>query len=625
MSTVRRLFDDPRNAEVQGNRIVQRCCDGNGPHWDSYRIRDTDDAWSGNDSARNMPAYKASDPLFAQDDTGASDNDIEVLEFDINGKVTGSNDKRKGYVLVEGPNSGYRPDFLTATQWMDWQGVEWSSDPRGTKLANGSYTTSLPNPPRWRRTRIRTDKMRWGKGVGGWGTYGWTFLWCQKCETGLEKAWSDTLTVLPIAARAIAMVVSYIPVYGTAVSFLINTTVSLAEGAPIDQAVLDGIGGALPGQPTSGVVFNAGVSIARGERIDHVIIDALPIDKTLKDIIKTADDIVYAIASGDNVTNVVLDNIQRRLPPEAQKGMGYARRIINGENVVEMVLSEAEREVVRKLRAEGDAILEAAKSKGMAAVRASQEQVDALFNQYVAEVGYQLALSKLDVRMRDAVSTGLVVGAHKEPSYPMFGRVPEQNKEVNDTYAQKGERIIASGARYNLRTLSAIRAGASFTITIDDFDALNSVWVKKKKTYTITDGWRRGFTIAVGLCEGMSQRGPGQTAVYQTVAEEGGRDGFDAGQALQYERTLHGDAGVLHQTDAIESKDASYLSALVVTTRAPIKAAEHIDFIENKVSAFTPEGQAAALVAETRKLSDRDSWVLHYLNMENDSGGSMTG
>jgi hypothetical protein len=623
MSTVRRLFDHPQNAQVVGTRVVQRCCDGNAPHWDSYRLRDTDDAWSSRDSDRNMPSYRVSDPLFVQDDTGASDNDQEVLEFDINGKVTGSNDKRRGQVLVEGPNSGYRPDFLTTAQWMDWQGVEFSADPRGTKLASGAYTTSLPNPPRWRRTRVRTDKMRWGKGVGGWGTYGWTFLWCQKCETGLEKAWSDTLKVLPVAARGIAMIVSYIPVYGTAVSFLINTSVSLAEGEPIDQAILDAIGATLPGQPTSGMAFRAGVSIARGERIDHVAIDALPIDKKVKDILKTADDIVYAIATGDNVTNVVLDNIQRRLPPEAAQGMGYARRIINGENVYEMVLSEAEQAIVQKVRAEADAILEAAKDKGQAAVRASHEQVEALKNQYVAEVGYQLAITKLPTELRDAVSVGLVVGAHKEPEYPRFGSVPEQNKEVNDTYAQKGERIIAGGARYNMRTLSAIRSGTSFTITIDDFDALNGVWVKKKKTYTITDGWRRGFTIAIGLCEGSSQRGPGQTAVYQTVAEAGGRDGFDAGQAIQYERTLHGDAGQLQQVATAYSTHANVLSAL--SGRPTITVPPPINYIQDKVALFTPEGQAAEAAARAKRLSEREAWVDHYLHSESPSGGTMAG
>jgi len=217
---------------VNGRAVGQSCCDGNSPYWDTYRIRDWEDAWASRDDERNMPANKTSDSILVQDDTGASDDDKEVLEFDINGKVTGSNDKMKGYCRVEGPNSGYKPDFLTPLQWMDWQGVEWSADPRGTKLADGSYTKSLPNPPRWRRTRIRTDKMQWGKGPGGWAAYGWTFLWCQKCETALESTWSDTLEVLPVIGRGVAMVVSNIPVFGTAIAFVINAGVLSRKISP---------------------------------------------------------------------------------------------------------------------------------------------------------------------------------------------------------------------------------------------------------------------------------------------------------------------------------------------------------------------------------------------------------
>jgi hypothetical protein len=52
----------------------------------------------------------------------------------------------------------------------------------------------------------------------------------------------------------------------------------------------------------------------------------------------------------------------------------------------------------------------------------------------------------------------------------------------------------------------------------------------------------------------MSERGPGQLAVYQTLAETGGRDGFDAGQAVQYDRTLHGDLGIVSDVATLKSK-----------------------------------------------------------------------
>jgi hypothetical protein len=79
--------------------------------------------------------------------------------------------------------------------------------------------------------------------------------------------------------------------------------------------------------------------------------------------------------------------------------------------------------------------------------------------------------------------------------------------------------------------------------------------------YTITDVWRRGFTIAIGVCEGNSERGPGQLAVYQTMAEEGGRAGFDAGQAVQFNRTLGGDLGIVLAGDVLRQTPSGLTQA----------------------------------------------------------------
>ncbi len=637
MSTVRRLFDHPKNAEVQGNRVVQTCCDGRAPYWDTYRIRDTEDAFD--DSTRNMTAYKQSDSILVQDDTGASDNDREVVTYDANGRATGTNGKMQGYVRVEGPNSGYRPDFITPTEWMKWQGVEFSSDPRGVRLAGGGYSTQLPNPPRWRRTQVRTDKVRWGKGVGNWGGSSILLPWCPKCETALEKAWSDTLDVLPIAARGIAMIVSYIPVFGTAISFVVNAAVTLAQGGTIDQAVLDGIGGSLPGQPTSGIVFNAAVAIAKGERIDKVAIAALPVDKTVKDILYAADDLIYGIATGENFEEEAYQAVYNRLPPQAQQAMGYARRIINGENVPQMLLTEAERAVVERVRAEAQSLIDAAKARGQAYLDEAKAQADSLYRQYAMETGYQVSLLDIPIELRDAVSTGIAVGVYSQQHafVGTFGSVPESNVAVNETYFQKGQRIIADGARYRGRLLSDILK-TGLTIDIDQPNLLTGQWSKVRTTYKpgsgpwaqgevgIDDAWRRGFTIAIGVCQGMSERGPGQLAVYQTLAEKGGRAGFDAGQAVQYDRTLKGDWGQLSDVAHLQSATATAMVEPLAKTSAvqsvlstlavkppPSTATQQRGLPTNLTPVSATVAMPAAVLAQ--KALDRAAWVDYYTKL----------
>lgn len=639
MSTIRRLYDHPKNTEAQGNRFVQVCCDGNAPYWDTYRIYDDKDAWPSRDSERNMTAYKRSDPLQVQDDTGASDNNVNVPEFDINGRQTGSNDLYKGMVLVEGPNSGYKPDFLTTTQWMDWQGVEFSADPRGVRMANGLYTTSLPNPPRWRRTRIRTDKMKRGKGIGGWGAYDWTFLWCQKCETALESAWSDTLDALPIIARGVAMIVSNIPVFGTAISFVIHAAVSLAQDKPLDDAMLDAIGGALPGQPTSGMAFNAGVAIAKGERVDQVVVSALPyLPPEMRGLVKVAANVVYGIASGQNITKVAYDEIRAQLPSEAQQAMDAAKRIAQGENVPNMALTAAEQYVVEKVQSEAKRLIEDARNQGEAALASAKAKAEALFNQYAAETGYQVALMRLPTWERDAISTGLAAGAMARSSTNYsFGTVPEKNVAVNETYLQKGERLIAQGARFKGRLVSEMLVNGSFTVPIRGAtDGVSLKWNPDAIVITnvtkamLTPEFKRGFLIAFGFCEGMSQHGPGQQAVYQNVAEKGGRAGFDAGQAVQHYRTIHGDERVV-QVTALKADNGAVSAALAlfpktvplppstatvrsgIPTNLTLPSSRPIDVTPIAAPRSEPLVMDAQVYAQ--KTADRDRWVDYYKSL----------
>jgi len=537
MSIVRRLFEDPRNAYMVENddpgafdkrfagrpgvHREQRCCGDRAPMWQTYLIHDGEDPGDG-----NRPAPKTMVGLQVKDATGESDN------------ASGRN-QMKGYVWVEGPDSGYRPDFVTQEEWMRWQSVYWIPSPRPTP--------GLPNPPRWVRMPGER-KVRWGDSGE------WEMLWCQKCETALESAWSEVLDKLPIAARGIAMVAASVPVFGTALSFAINITVSLAEGEPVDQSLLDTIGGALPAQPASGMAFNAAVAIGRGQPLSDVAINALPLDRSVKDLLKVAEAVVVGIASGEAVTDVALGAIRNQLPPEAQAAMDLARRVINGEDVAELILTQAEQVVIDRVRGEAQGLVDMAAGQGPEAIAAARAKGEALFNQYAAEFGYQTALDRLTDGARHALQFGVVGGAtlRDVPFVGTFGSVAETNAGEHDTFAAKGEALIASGIRYRARTVGGIVKGSTFSIVIDFFDSLNGVWTKRPMTYAITDAWRRGFTIAIGVCEGNSERGPGQQAVYQALAEVGGRDGFDAGQAVQYDRTLHGDLGVVGEVVTLE-------------------------------------------------------------------------
>ena len=296
------------------------------------------------------------------------------------------------------------------------------------------------------------------------------------------------------------------------------------------------------------MVFNTAVAIGKGERADQAVIEGLrQLDPSVASAVKLADEVIFALASGQNVAAGAYKAIRDQLPPEAQLGMDYARRIANGENIPDMALTDAEQAVVTVLRADAQYYLNEAKDQDAGAMTAAAARVDSMFNHYAIQFGYQMAVDRLSSEARGAIHLGFVggvaVNAAQGQFVGTFGSAPETNIAKNDSYETMGKSLIASGIKYKNRPVSDILKGSKFSIVIDFYDSLNRVWTKRMMRYNITDAWRRGFTIAIGVCQGSSRRGPGQLAVYQTLAEDGGRAGFDAGQAVQYDRTLGGDLG----------------------------------------------------------------------------------
>jgi hypothetical protein len=524
MSTPRRMFEDPRNtvivensdpnardkrfADRAGVHREQRCCDDCAPHWETHVARDGDEPGDGNPDVAET--YSG---ILVEDATGESDNNL----------------KAKGYVWVEGPKSGYRPDFVSAEEWFRWQGVYYIPSPHPVP--------GLPNPPRLVRVPGERKMQRTDQGD-------YVFLFCPRCETWLESAWSDVLDAIPVVARGIAMIASYIPVYGTALSMVINSTVSLAEGEPVGKALIDSVGQSLPGQPASGAVYGAAVGIARGERLDHAALDgtvnALALGPEVSAVLKAADEVLWRLASGQNITAAAYDYIRQQLPPEAQQGMDIARQLAAGESAPSIFLSQAEQMALDRVRSDAARLVDQATAQGGDALAAAQAQASSLYNQYAAEFGYQMAMDRLDSNAQAWIQLGISGGSALSASEQFigtFGSMAESNPVQNGDLYSRGKALIDSGIKYNGILVSQILNYPNFSIIVDDFDALNNVWVKRVKSYVVTDAWRRGFTIAVAACDGSSERGPAQTAIYQTMAELGGRNGFDAGQAVQFART----------------------------------------------------------------------------------------
>ncbi len=384
-------------------------------------------------------------------------------------------------------------------------------------------------------------------------------LWCKPCSTSGEdfvEALNSVGDELATGMRVFAMVISYVPVFGTACSFVINAAVTLAQGEGVDQALLDAVGGALPGQPLSKMAFDSVRAIAEGKPIEEVGIALLPVDDTTKKTLTTAARIIRSIADGEKITDVALTQLRNQLPPAGQKALDVAKRVANGENVGAIAADLAAQEA--KNSPFGQMASQTYESY-MAQVSAMQAEyvkirnTPGAVNSFVAQSAYQGASDSLPPALRDALAAGALAGAARTmASIEMGGfSIAEMDPRTLDAWEAKGRAIINSGARYRPDLdynspfnilLSDLRAGKT-PITAyyhERWDSITNTTSKEEwsETFLIdSDLRRRGFDIGVGVAEGWTEKRPEFYKLSANLNLAHKVQGLEAGVQVQIQRT----------------------------------------------------------------------------------------
>jgi hypothetical protein len=377
-------------------------------------------------------------------------------------------------------------------------------------------------------------------------------LWCNACETALERGWSEFLGGLEYilneaapALRAIAMVASYVPGIGTAVSVVINTSLTLAEGGSLEESVIRGLRGALPGQPISGAIFDVTRSIAKGDPIDKTIIEGIPVDPEIKKYIGKAIAIAKDVIEGVRIDTRLLDEIRTSLPETAKKLVDVARSVVDGQPVADILIRAAD----ASTGIPGAGSIQAAQAFRRTAEEA-RAKGQAAIDKFMAEVAFHGALGQVPAALREALMAGLITGRSEKLQAaslapPISSLLPsnEQNKTTNDAYAAKGRAIIDSGAAFLGMPLSKVRMGGPFSLKVPVLDTLSGVMTPQIVSFQIYDPdpeinaqRQRGFEVAIGLCQGLTQDTLEQQKVRASLIFRSAQQGFDAGQAIQFSR-----------------------------------------------------------------------------------------
>jgi hypothetical protein len=332
----------------------------------------------------------------------------------------------------------------------------------------------------------------------------YTFEQIMSGDFTYPKGYDMTGTIAAIT-KIVAAIVSYVPVFGTAVAFVLNTAVAIAEEKNFNRILLDGVRGALPGQPVSTMAFDAVRAVANGEPIDEVLIDAIPIDGQIKNYIKMGVDVVKQIADGEPVTDIALQEIYNRLPPDGQRAFDLAKRVANGENVGDITMQE------------GAAYLK----------DATQQQI----NEFIANIGYQQLLNYVPPEIRNGLTAGLATSyaTRAGSGAPVMLNLVVDNPETgevktrNDELARQGLAMANSDWAVNER-----RKLTRFLPVIQT-----------------DDEWRRGFDIGTAVAVGLAANSPAQDQIRMSIGSMTGRAGFVVGRDGQYRITSKAAAGFL--------------------------------------------------------------------------------
>ena len=136
----------------------------------------------------------------------------------------------------------------------------------------------------------------------------------------LERHIDNTKDLAPY----VQAVVANVPGVGTGIAGAIGASVALADGKPINEALLEGIKGALPGGPLAKAGFEIAEGVMTGQSLDDMALDAMPLPDNAKKGFRYGLRLTKALASGKKPEAALVETAFKALDDESKKRVGKA-------------------------------------------------------------------------------------------------------------------------------------------------------------------------------------------------------------------------------------------------------------------------------------------------------------
>jgi len=155
----------------------------------------------------------------------------------------------------------------------------------------------------------------------------------------------DVKDVAPYAQ----MVITIVPGVGTLAAGAIGAGIALASGQPIDEALMKGVRGALPGGAIAASIFDASQAVLSGKPLAQIGISILPIDPSQKKALETTMNFAKQVASGKKISDSVLLAAQKNLPDNIKKAVAVGLSMAQAKNEQHKMIQNVTPSVLNKL------------------------------------------------------------------------------------------------------------------------------------------------------------------------------------------------------------------------------------------------------------------------------------
>jgi hypothetical protein len=143
-------------------------------------------------------------------------------------------------------------------------------------------------------------------------------------------------------APYVQTVIALVPGIGPGIAGAVSAGLSLAQGKPIDQALIDAAMSSLPGGALAQMAGRAAVAVAQGKPLSDVAVNAMPMPDTAKEALKATLRVASDLAQGKRVDASLAAEANRqmeKLPPGVRDAAKVGIALGQGQKIQEVAMN----------------------------------------------------------------------------------------------------------------------------------------------------------------------------------------------------------------------------------------------------------------------------------------------